>query len=204
MEVLYEIVKNGKIIANMIKGIDSPTDTLEELVKMINNYNRNLIDSNLFNIYYKILGLRFLERADYQGHRSDVHFVPDIYLSTRTFIADTYPFVDISKEDECFIRDGLIGLTDENMKKNKEGVDRIITISLDNNNICFENFLTAYSFEDFESFGTGFVSDLNTCEHDFSNVKFNELEDFCSFLYVNTPGFLLKDSPKRVYMLYEE
>ena len=198
MDILYEIIKNNTIIANMCNNRENLMIVVKELIEMVDSYNRKLVGSSVYDAYEDLLGMRFLEKRDFYGRQSDVYYSPEIYPDTRKYIIEMHPLFKLSLEEDCFTTDGLIGITRSDLKRNKEGMNYTIIINLDNNTVMFKEFFDEISFIDYEFLGIKEVADLNTCEYDFSNIQFNELEDLNDFLCNNTAGWLSEKMPNKV------
>lgn len=202
MEVLYEIIKNNKIIANM-KRRDSILIALNELIEMVDNYNKKLARYISLDSCKDLLGIRFFEKKDMYGAKSDMDYNPEIYPDTRKSIKRKHPVIPLTPEEECYNEDGLIGTTESDITINRDKQIHIITINLDENSIRFENFFYELDFASYEYKRLCKISDLHTCEYDFSNIQFNELEDLNDFLCHNALGWLSDKASKKVILSYD-
>lgn len=202
MDVLYEVIKDNKIIANMVRR-DTIFCVMNELVEMMDNYNKRLAKYSSLTSSHDLLGLRFFDRKDMYGEngpRSD--HSPEIYPDSRKYIKREHPLIFIAEEEECYTEDGLIALIESDMERNRNDMNHIVTIDLDKNSIKFDNLSKELEHSEYQEKNLCKISELNTCEYDFSNINLNELEDVGDFISHNALGWLSDEAPGKVILSY--
>lgn len=203
MNILYEIIRDSITIASMCKKSKNLLAAIEVLTEMLENYNLNLVGSPLLPEYRGLVGLRFFEKTDFYGRKFDFDYMPELYNNTRNFIKREYPHANLTPDSDCLIDDGLIGITKDDIRTNSIRMDYVVIINLDSNTASFSGFFDEISFDEYVFMDLYRISNLETCEYNFSNVHFNELEDLSEFLIDNTYGWLSGKVPNKVIMMRE-
>lgn len=179
------IIKDKKIIGNSFHAMCWGTvETLNYINKLINNYNKNLVDKNLPN---EILAHRILTQEDID--ESLCEFKGKLCEKSYKYYKSHFsiPLTD-DNVDVCF---GKIAIIPEDISNNNMEADREVTIDLDTKTIHLtRNFIKIETKSDYCKRNDIDPSDFNienipTSLTNMRGFYFNELEEAREFLKEN-------------------
>lgn len=185
------VYKGGKIIGtSFCKPRFQTVIQLQIMLKLIENYNRNLIGRDLPDA---VLAHRFLEQENINCNRMEWH--SKICSASYTYLTTNYPkFYYPLVEDKGVVFDRTLSFETIDIKTSNMGAEHIMDVNLDANTIELAGYFWYYTEEeyckkmkiDIKKFNK---DKLAVYDNKVNTFCFNELEDLSIFISRNSEGF---------------
>lgn len=191
-KVLYQIIKDSNIIGNMLISYKAFSDVVENVISIIKNYNMNLVNSSLSG---NELAVRMFECENNTGDYSD-DIKPKLHTESKKYLENFHKSFKITDEDYTSEKYGKIAITTKDLYKNLSKTKQIININL---TTCKIRFIDTFKMVEVIK-----AREYDTCEYNFSDLSFNELEDLHDFISNNKGWITTGCSTCSVMMPIEE
>lgn len=151
------------------------------IMPFINNYNKELANSSLIG---PLFAVRFFNKENVSGIRVYSGERPYLLDKSREFINKHYP--DFHLSDAMARPDDIcLAIANSDMSGDFNDATTCVLIDLDANKIRMYGFYDEEKASEYTK-RTGYhISKLKVCPFDFYNLPFNEISDFCEFMWFN-------------------
>ena len=190
-DLLVEIKKHDQVLANCLYyDIGCFSIAVDLTIEIINNYNKNLINSNLDLI---LLAVRMLQRenVDKTIYVSKEPWIP---IDTLNYLHKKYPdFLAFNIGEVMHTDFGCLGVTEKDISANSDGINLEVVIDIDDRIIGFKNAWNEVLKVDWiKKHDPKDLNDFKICKYSLDKLYFNELDEVQEFICANYNGWLSK------------
>lgn len=198
--IVYNIIKNEEIVGNLYEPYGNFLLAISRIIKILDNYNRNLSKSKLPD---SLLVVRMLEceneDATYSNNKK-----PRLCDNCKEVIKACHPDFNVIDSNMEDLEKGFISVLHGGINSNIKMAYIQVFIDMDNSLISFSHAYEKCDLKVWESANKRSAANLNNCPYNFNSIHINELSDVYYFVRENMEGWRYSFSPNEVFFIASE